>query len=273
MFFETELSDKLNIELEAAGVSVSDALIARTLEAVKQARAEEKEVALEQEIKSNVRLITEARATKYKSLSGTLFRAAGVIAACFVLVVGGFALRFATMRTGKDSAAPMATAMESVRTNGGSTMSDTTDMVMEDCDSVAVPEAESECDYGYAVADEAYSVVADAVDAVQEEPEQENGAVEMPEEQNAVALLTESLMQAESVMMSRNEQGIRLYEFFVRDSAGEPGYYLIYENGAVEFAQIPPLGQTRTMEAFDGSDNEEFRRAVLVWMKEHGYSF
>lgn len=273
MFFETELSDKLNIELEAAGISVSDALIARTLEAVKQARAEEKEVALEQEIKSNVRLITEARATKYKSLSSTLFRAAGVIAACFVLVVGGFALRFATMRTGKDSVAPMATAMESVRSNGGSTMSDTTDMVMEDCDSVAVPEAESECDYGYAVADEECSVVADAVDAVLEEPEQENGAVEMPEEQNAVALLTESLMQAESVMMSRNEQGIRLYEFFVRDSAGEPGYYLIYENGAVEFAQVPPLGQTRTMEAFDGSENEEFRRAVLVWMKEHGYSF
>lgn len=273
MFFETELSDKLNIELEAAGVSVSDALIARTLEAVKQARAEEKEVALEQEIKSNVRLITEARATKYKSISSTLFRAAGVIAACFVLVVGGFALRFATMRTGKDSAAPMTTAMESVRSNGGSTTSVATDMVMEDCDSVAVPEAESECDYGYAVADEACSVVADAVDAVQEEPEQENGAVEMPEEQNAVVLLTESLMQAESVMMSRNEQGIRLYEFFVRDSAGEPGYYLIYENGAVEFAQVPPLGQTRTMEAFDGSENEEFRRAVLVWMKEHGYSF
>ena len=46
MVFETELSEKLNSELESAGISVSEALIAKTLAAVQAARAEEKEAAL-----------------------------------------------------------------------------------------------------------------------------------------------------------------------------------------------------------------------------------
>lgn len=274
MFLENELSDKLNIELEAAGISVSETLVARTLEAVKQARAAEKQTALEQEIQSDVQNLSEVREKKHMSLRSTLFRAAGVIAACFVLVVGGFALRFGTMRTGKDSAAPMAVTMESARTNSRSTASGSNDMAMEECDSGIVPEAavadaENGFDYEYAgLADEAYQEeqnVLLAEDTVTSEDNEECKTDVVAEG------LFELLANADSVEKALSAQGTTVYRFMVTDIQGKRFCYQVQEDGTVAYAEVTQNGETGAFMLYEKADSKELKRSVLVWMKQNGY--
>ena len=288
MFFETELSEKLNNELESAGISVSEELVAKTLAAVQAAReAESGDAEWNEASEENISKLIElagVRKRRLRGLAPVLFRAATVMAACFVLVVGAFALRFSTMRMGSEEAAPM---MPRTTAENGSAQNDmkyATDaysiVTDEDYDlygapmeahveeSMVVAEASDEVDME-PVVPTVKEELADDADAV----EAENAGGAVSEVQNPASWLTEQLAQAESVRMSRNEQGIRLYEFFVRDSAGVPGYYNVYEDGTVMFGEIPPDGQTGTIQAVGGSEDKAFRRAVLVWMKEQGYSF
>lgn len=300
MFFETELSDKLNNELESAGICVSEDLIAKTLVAVQAARTATENEASDAEwieaAEGNATKLIElagARKRRIKSIAPVLFRAATVMAACFVLVVGAFALRFSTMRMGKDSAAqePMMTAENGSARNSIAYAADADSMEIVTGEEFSLfdAKAESPTEQSAAsgvwavetamepieptaesdMADDAVANEAAATEAVEQEPVR----AEDSDVQSKVAALTEILALAESVELRKNEQGIRLYEFFAKDSAGAEGYYCIYEDGSVEFAEVPPEGQTNPLKPFAGSDDKAFRRAVLVWMKEHGYSF
>lgn len=300
MFFETELSDKLNNELESAGICVSEDLIAKTLAAVQAARTATENEASDAEwieaTEGNATKLIElagARKRRIKSIAPVLFRAATVMAACFVLVVGAFALRFSTMRMGKDSAAqePMMTVENGSARNGIAYAADADSMESVTVEEFSLFDAKADSPTEQSAATGAYSVetamepieptaesdVADdavaneaaATEAVEQEPVR----AEDSDVQSKVAALTEILALAESVELRKNEQGIRLYEFFAKDSAGAEGYYYIYEDGSVEFAAVLQDGQTGMVEAPEGSEDKAFRRAVLVWMKEHGYSF
>lgn len=300
MFFETELSDKLNNELESAGICVSEDLIAKTLAAVQAARTATENEASDAEwieaTEGNATKLIElagARKRRIKSIAPVLFRAATVMAACFVLVVGAFALRFSTMRMGKDSAAqePMMTAENGSARNSIAYAADADSMEIVTGEEISLfdakadsPTEQSAASGVWAVetamepieptaesdmADDAVANEAAATEAVEQEPVR----AEDSDVQSKVAALTEILALAESVELRKNEQGIRLYEFFVKDSAGAEGYYCIYEDGYVEFAAVLQDGQTGMVEAPEGSEDKAFRRAVLVWMKEHGYSF
>jgi len=295
MVFETELSEKLNSELESAGISVSEALIAKTLAAVQAARATEvNEVpdtewvgASEENAEKLIELAKASKGRRIKGAGPALFRVATVMAACFVLVVGAFALRFSTMRMGKEEAAqaPMMTAQNGSARNGVKYAADAESIAEEDfkyfSDTMESMEmespamAESPADsLVEPVTTTAEGVLVDDADAVIEsEAVEECEKAEASDIQEEVKLLTEQLAQAETVQLLKNEQGIRWYEFFVRDSVNEPGYYRVYEDGAVEFTELPPVGQNSTRVVYDASENKEFRRALLVWMKKHGYSF
>ena len=291
MFFETELSDKLNNELESAGICVSETLIAKTLAAVQAARtAEEREVpdtewteASEENIKKLIEL-TGVRKKRRKGIAPVLFRAATVMAACLVLVVGGFALRFSTMRAGKETA-PMAPMMTDENRSARNSISYTTD-----ADSVMVGDDyelfgetfQAQVEESAVAAEEPMEAMLEPIeptvecdvaeDAVTEDEVQAEWKEELSDVQNAAAL-TERLLQAETVNLRRNAQGVSVYEFFVSDNTGEQGYYWVYEDGMVEFAKVLQDGQAGMVESPVGSENIEFRRAVLVWMKEYGYLF
>ena len=269
MFFESELSDKLNLELEAAGISVSEDLIARTLAAVQQARAEDKQTGLEQEIKNRVQTIAEARAGRSSRLSRTLFRAAGVIAACFVLVVGGFVLRFSTMRTGSDSAAPMKTAENASVRNGGTPdagaavttdnnmVTYATEADMEDAGMTMLPtegvadNAEEEC-----VADNAEEECVAEADSLASQ---------------SVTALTEQLETAVICDRETTEQGTVVYRFVVEEADGIRWCYLVHENGVVEYAELMANEETGAFLSYAGSEDAVFRSAILEWLKESGY--
>ena len=289
MFLETELSEKLNNELESAGISVSDALIAKTLAAVQAARAAEvNEVPdaewVEASEENAEKLIELAKARKGRRIKGAapaLFRVATVMAACFVLVVGAFALRFSTMRMGKEEAAqaPMMTAQNGSARNGvtyaadadstGSAdykcYSDSMEMVEEESAVVAMEPAEIPMDV---IVPASESAPADDA-AIMEECEKAENSDVLEE----VKCLTEQLAQAESVRLRKNRQGDYVYEFFVQGSAGVSGFYWVYEDGAVGYVEAPPEGQTGTMNAVDGSEDSGFREAVSVWVKQNGYIF
>jgi len=295
MIFETELSEKLNSELESAGISVSETLIAKTLAAVQAARTTEvNEVpdaewvgASEENAEKLIELAKARKGRRIKGAGPVLFRVATVMAACFVLVVGAFALRFSTMRMGKEEAAqaPMMAGQNGSARNGVTYAVDAESIAEEDFkyfrDTMESMEMESpamaESPAAYLTAPvttTAEGVLADDADAVIEsEAVEECEKAEASDIQEEVKLLTEQLAQAETVQLLKNEQGIRWYEFFVRDSVNEPGYYRVYEDGAVEFTELPPVGQNSTWAVYDASENKEFRRALLVWMKKHGYSF
>lgn len=288
MFLETELSKKLNNELESAGISVSEALIAKTLAAVQAARTAENSEATDTEwneaSEENINTLIAlagAKKRKMKGFAPIVFRAATVMAACFVLVVGAFALRFSTMRMGKEEAAqaPMMTAQNGSARNGvtyaadadstGSAdykcYSDSMEMLEEESAVVAMEPAEIPMDV---IVPASESAPADDA-AIMEECEKAENSDVLEE----VKCLTEQLAQAESVRLRKNRQGDYVYEFFVQGSAGVSGFYWVYEDGAVGYAEAPPEGQTGTMNAFDGSEDSEFRKAVLVWMKQNGYMF
>lgn len=290
MCFETELSDKLNNELESAGISVSEALIAKTLAAVQAARStaenETPDAEWTEASEENINKLIElakARKGRWKRIAPLVFKTATVMAACLVLVVGAFALRFSTMRMGKDNAetaqAPMMTAQNGSARNGvtyaadadstGSAdykcYSDSMEMVEEESAVVAMEPAEIPMDV---IVPASESAPADDA-AIMEECEKAENSDVLEE----VKCLTEQLAQAESVRLRKNRQGDYVYEFFVQGSAGVSGFYWVYEDGAVGYAEAPPEGQTGTMNAFDGSEDSEFRKAVLVWMKQNGYMF
>lgn len=289
MFLETELSEKLNSELESAGISVSEALIAKTLAAVQAARTAEQDASETEWIEAteeNANKLIElagARKRNLKKFAPVLFRVATVMAACFVLVVGGFVLRFSTMRMGKDTAeqaqAPMMTAQNGSARNGmtyaadadstGSAdykcYSDSMEMVEEESAVVAMEPAEISMDV---IVPAAESVPADGTDTVEECEKEETSDV-----QEDVKCLTEQLAQAESVRLRKNRQGDYVYEFFVQGNAGVAGFYWVYEDGAVGYVEAPTEGQTGTMNAVDGSEDSGFREAVSVWMKQNSYIF
>lgn len=292
MFLETELSEKLNSELESAGISVSEALIAKTLAAVQAARTAEQDASETDWIEAteeNANKLIElagARKRNLKKFAPVLFRVATVMAACFVLVVGGFVLRFSTMRMGKDTAeqaqAPMMTAESgSARSdmkadadaNGVadesymyfSETSESLEMesaVSADCIADApmepiVPTAESD--------------VADDADAVVEEMEEKES--EVSQVQDAAKMLTAQLERAESVELEYTAQGTAVYRFVVRETDGSAVCYLVHENGRVECAELMADGETGAVMLYDSVDGKAFQRAVLVWMKQNGYSF
>lgn len=288
MFLETELSEKLNSELESAGISVSEALIAKTLAAVQAARTAEENETTDAEwtevSEANVNKLVELAGTRKRRMQGMapmLFRVATVMAACFVLVVGAFALRFSTMRMGKEEAAqaPMMTAQNGSARNGmtyaadadstGSAdykcYSDSMEMVEEESAVVAMEPAEISMDV---IVPAAESVPADGTDTVEECEKEETSDV-----QEDVKCLTEQLAQAESVRLRKNRQGDYVYEFFVQGNAGVAGFYWVYEDGAVGYVEAPTEGQTGTMNAVDGSEDSGFREAVSVWMKQNSYIF
>lgn len=288
MFLETELSEKLNSELESAGISVSEALIAKTLAAVQAARTEENRKntdaewneASEENINTLIAL-AGARKRKIKGFAPILFRAATVMAACFVLVVGAFALRFSTMRMGKEEAAqaPMMTAQNGSARNGVKYAADADSTGSADykCYSDSMEMAEEE---SAVVAMESAEILMDAIVPASESAPADDAAIvescEKAEKSDVLEeakCLTEQLAQAESVRLHKNEQGSYVYEFFVQDSAGVSGFYWVYEDGAVGYAEVLPEGQTGTMNAISGSEDSGFRRAVLVWMKQNGYTF
>lgn len=299
MFFEQELSDKLNQELESVGICVSEDLIARTLAAVQAARAKEDSVTPDAEFadvnEENINKLIELAGSRKRKIRGAgqvVFRVATVMAACFVLVVGGFALRFSTMRMGKESAAEAPMAMDM---NGSARKADAATEAVTDgdtamgnyqyfsetteADDMKIAEVEAESDMG----DTSHvhtpgtpasdNTCVDDVDAAPAEAVQEEVMAESLKVLVTVDLLTESLSEADSASLHMDEQGIRFYQFIVPDGAVTPGFYRIYEDGAVEFAKIPPEGETAFMEPVEGSGDKEFRRDLLVWMKQHGYSF
>jgi len=291
MVFETELSEKLNSELESAGISVSEALIAKTLAAVKAARTtEENEVpdtewteASEENINKLIEL-AGARKKRFKGTSQALFRVATVMAACFVLVVGAFALRFSTMRMGKENAAPMATA-ESKSTRNGITYaadadstaageefvyySETPESQGEESAAESTNPASASMD---AIAPTAESNPADDADAVMAEAE--NGYIEVEDTQESGTLLMVWLEQeAESVGKELTAQGTYMYRFVIRDGAEANEYWLVYETGEVEFVKTTEDGEMISVMHQSSVDSKEFRRDVLVWMKQNGYEF
>ncbi len=291
MFFETELSDKLNNELESAGISVSEALIAKTLAAVQAARAEEKET-LETEwveaSEDNInKLIELARARKgrFKGAGQILFRTATVMAACLVLVAGAFALRFSTMRMGKDAAqAPMAASENGSARNGVMYAADS-DCAVESEDFKLFSDAmESQVEESTVavnpqefpmepVATTAGDDTADNADAVIEEVTEECEKAEASDIQGEVNLLAEQLAQAESVEKELTAQGTSVYRFVVQDATGAAVCYLIHETGEVEFAEMTADGETGAVWSYGAAEDKAFRRSVLVWMKQNGYVF
>lgn len=263
MVFETELSDKLNNELESAGISVSEALIAKTLAAVQAARAEEKETsetewveASEDNINKLIEL-AQARKGRFKGAGQILFRTATVMAACLVLVAGAFALRFSTMRMGKDAAqAPMAAAENGSARNGITYAADADGVVVESEDFKLYSNTTESLVEEPAAAEPAEECVAETAD-VQEE----------------VKLLTEQLIQAESVEKELTVQGTSVYRFVVRDAAGVTVCYLVHENGMVEFAEMTADEETGAVWSYGAAEDKTFRRSLLVWMKQNGYGF
>lgn len=294
MFFETELSDKLNSELESAGISVSEALIAKTLAAVQAARTtEEKEVpdsewteAREENVEKLIEL-AQARKGRIKGAGPVLFRLATVMAACFVLVVGAFALRFSTMRMGKENAAPMATAENESARNGVKYAADSDSIAAgEDfkyfSESVESKSEEEESAVASinpaqvpmdAIAPTSESNPADDADAVMAEAETGYEEVERNAQEKAASLMVR-LEQAESVEKERTAQGNTVYRFVMQDDAETYKYYLVHENGEVEFAMKTEDGEIISeIMYYNDADSKEFRRIVLVLMKKHGYEF
>lgn len=296
MFLETELSDKLNNELESAGICVSEALIAKTLAAVQAARnAAENETPDEEWAEAseeNINKLIElagARRGRWKRIAPLVFKTATVMAACFVLVVGAFALRFSTMRMGKDSAemaqAPRVTAENGsaagemkadADANGAAdnyvyyseTISES--LVMEsavEADSIADAMAEP------IVPTEKKDMVddADAVieDAVVEEAEESVAS----ETQDVTKELTVQLERAESVTLEYTAQGTAVYRFVVQETDGSALCYLVHENGRVECTELTSDGESGAVMLYDSADSKAFQRNVLVWMKQNGYSF
>ncbi len=294
MFLETELSEKLNSELEAAGISVSESLITKTLAAVQAARtAEEKETsgtewaeASEENVNKLIEL-AKARKGRIKGAGPVLFRLATVMAACFVLVVGAFALRFSTMRMGKDNAAqePMTTAEnESARSgvkyaaDSDSTaagedfkyFSESVESKSEESAVVSINPAEVLMD---AITPASESNMADDADAVMEEAETGYVEVERNAQEKAASLMVR-LEQAESVEKERTAQGNTVYRFVMQDDAETYKYYLVHETGEVEFAMKTADGEIISeIMYYNSADSKEFRRTVLVLMKKHGYEF
>lgn len=290
MFLETELSEKLNSELEATGISVSEALITKTLAAVQAARtAEEKEnsgtewaEASEENVNKLIEL-AKARKGRIKGAGPVLFRLATVMAACFVLVVGAFALRFSTMRMGKENAAPMATAENSSTRNGvkyaadsDSTaagedfkyFSESVESKSEESAVASINPAGATMD---AIAPTSESDLADVAEVVVEETGE--GYFMVEDAQEAVMLLGVELSQAEAVEKERTAQGNTVYRFVMQDDAETIKYYLVHEDGEVEFTKMTADGEPVTVMLHNGSDSKGFRRAVLVWMKQNGYEF
>ena len=292
MFLETELSDKLNNELESAGICVSEALIAKTLAAVQAARtAAENETpdtewaeASEENINKLIEL-AGARKRRWKRIAPLVFKTATVMAACLVLVVGGFALRFSTMRMGKDNAemaqAPMVTAENGstprdmkadADANGAadnyiyySETSESPSPVMESAvaaDGIADAMAEP------IVPTEKSDAVDDA-DAVVEEAEESV----MSDVQDVTKELTVQLECAESVALEYTAQGTAVYRFVVQETDGSTVCYLVHENGRVECTELTSDGETGAVMLYDSADSKAFQRNVLVWMKQNGYSF
>ena len=290
MFLETELSDKLNNELESAGICVSEALIAKTLAAVQAARtAAENETpdtewaeASEENINKLIEL-AGARKRRWKRIAPLVFKTATVMAACLVLVVGGFALRFSTMRMGKDNAetaqAPMVTAENGstprdmkadADANGAADnyiyYSETSESpVMEPAvaaDGIADAMAEP------IVPTEKSDAVDDA-DAVVEEAEESV----MSDVQDVTKELTVQLECAESVALEYTAQGTAVYRFVVQETDGSTVCYLVHENGRVECAELTSDGESGAVMLYDSADSKAFQRNVLVWMKQNGYSF
>lgn len=249
MFLESELSEKLNLELESAGISVSEALIARTLAAVKNAQE------TEQDDVNKVMELADIRRTRLAKTNKVLLRVATVMAACFVLVVGGFALRFSTLRMGKESAdmAPMAVADMAVR-NGGTADDAATGTANEsitysaDADMGAV-EVPMEC------------IESDAVD--EETVMAEAETVTIP----GVDALTDKL-ETVSYDWETSVTGDTVYRFIVEEN-GSQFCYLIHENGMVEYAEVTADGETGALMPYEGSDSAEFRREMMIWMKEN----
>ncbi len=292
MFFETELSDELNNELESAGISVSEALIAKTLAAVQAARAtEENELSDAEFVEASEENITklielaEARKGRMKGVGQAVFRVAAVMAACFVLVVGGFALRFSTMRMGREEAAPMAADENGSARNGVKYAADA-DSATESEDFKMFSDAmESQAEESTTaavnpqelpmapVATTAGGDSADNADAVIEGVAEECEKTEASDIQGEVNLLVEQLVRAESVEKELTAQGTSVYRFVVQDAAGAAVCYLIHETGEVEFAEMGADGETGAVWSYGAAEDKEFRRSVLVWMKQNGYEF
>jgi len=290
MFLETELSDKLNNELESAGISVSEALIARTLAAVQAAKDNEAKTELENEIQQGIQTLSELRKAKQVSVRSALFRAATVMAACFVLVVGAFALRFSTMRMGKEEAAPMAAAENGSARNGVQYAADadsvtveedykyfsepTQSQVMNDADAAEYP-AEGKTEPLEPLSPAVEAEMADEAEAVMNDAAEGYEALEFDAIDAAMRLWVE-LSQAESVEKERTAQGTTMYRFVVREDAEATACYLVYENGEVKYTKSTADGESVTGMLHNGEDSEElkeFRKAVLEWMKKHGYEF
>lgn len=258
MYFETELSEKLNRELEADGICVSEALIAKTLAAAEEAR----------EIEENANQLIElasARKRRIKDVAPVLFRVVSVAAACFVLVVGGFALRFSTMRMGSDSAAPMATRMtaesESIQySNGASEEVCVADEAVFDVYGEP-PEAHVEASDDFKA--EMYMTDAE----VPMEP------IVPTEANDEVSALIAELEQAEYVELEEVAAGSRRYRFVVREDAERTEAYLIYEDGAAERVEATADGETVSGVSYDSIDSASAQRTVLIWMKRSGYEF
>ena len=312
MCFETELSDKLNNELESAGISVSEALIAKTLAAVQAARStaenETPDAEWTEASEENINKLIElakARKGRWKRIAPLVFKTATVMAACLVLVVGAFALRFSTMRMGKDNAetaqAPMMTAENSsvprdmkadADANGAADnymyYSETSEsLVMESA--VAADGITDAVEFAVEADDVADAMespvtaggIADAVvepivptteddaDAVVEEAEESV----VSEVQDVAKELTIQLERAESVALEYTAQGTAVYRFVVREANASAVCYLVHENGRVECAELTSDGETGAVMLYDSVDSKAFQRTVLVWMKQNGYSF
>lgn len=292
MFFETELSDKLNNELGSAGISVSETLIVKTLAAVQAARTtEENEVpdtewteAGEENVEKLIEL-AQARKGRIKGAGPVLFRLATVMAACFVLVAGAFTLRFFTMHMGKENAAPMATAGNESAHNGVKYAADSDSIAAgEEFKYFSGPE-ESKSEESAVASINSAEVPMDAITPTSENNLADNAETVMDEaetgyieaERNAqekAASLMVRLEQAESVEKERTAQGNTVYRFVVQDDAETYKYYLVHETGEVEFAMKTADGETISEIMYHNSaDSKEFRRVVLVLMKKHGYEF
>lgn len=277
MFFETELSKKLNNELEAAGICVSEDLITKTLAAVQAARTSEENEApdaewTEEEVENINKLIELAgvRKRRIKGIAPVLFRAATVMAACFVLVVGAFALRFSTMRMGRDTA-EMAQAPMVTEENGSAPRE-----MKADADANGA--AENYMYYSETSESESLviesAVAADGIaDAMAEPivPTEEESV--MSEEQDVTKELTVQLERAEAVTLEYTAQGTAVYRFVVQETGGSTVCYLVHENGRVECTELTSDGETGAVMLYGSADSKAFQRAVLVWMKQNGYSF
>ncbi len=291
MFLETELSDKLNNELESAGICVSEALIAKTLAAVQAARtAAENETpdtewaeASEENINKLIEL-AGARKRRWKRIAPLVFKTATVMAACLVLVVGGFALRFSTMRMGSDNAemaqAPMLTA-ESGSAAGEMKADADANGAADNYVYYSKPASESPVMESAVEADSIADAMAEPIvpteksDAVDDADAVVEAAEEsvVSEVQDVTKVLTGQLERAESVALEYTAQGTAVYRFVVQEIDGSTVCYLVHENGRVECAELTSDGESGAVMLYDSADSKAFQRNVLVWMKQNGYSF